>query len=65
MKCKQATRLMSETLDRTLAPLEGFQLKLHLVTCIGCRNYRRQIGFLRSACTALLKQVKEADTPSR
>lgn len=31
MKCKQATRLMSETLDRTLAPLEGFQLKLHLV----------------------------------
>lgn len=62
MKCKQATRLMSEALDRTLAPVEGVQLKLHLATCRGCRSYRQQIGFLRSACTALLSQVKDTSS---
>lgn len=50
MNCKQATRLMSEELDRTLGRRERIALHLHVLICNGCANFRRQMAFLRRAC---------------
>jgi len=47
--CKQAARLQSVALDRTLTPVEKFGLRLHLLLCGCCRAYGRQIGFLSLA----------------
>jgi predicted anti-sigma-YlaC factor YlaD len=57
LKCKEATRLMSEGLDRKLATGERIQLEMHLAICRGCRSFREQMTFLRSACQQLLKRT--------
>lgn len=48
-KCKHITRLLSDALDRRLTTGEWVAIRLHLPTCSGCRNYRKQIRLLRVA----------------
>ncbi|MCC8403022.1 zf-HC2 domain-containing protein [Paraburkholderia sp. MMS20-SJTN17] len=48
-KCKDITRLLSDALDRALSTGEWVAIQLHLPTCSGCRNYRKQIRLLRVA----------------
>ena len=50
LNCRQATELMSQEQDRSLALSERIGLRLHLWICAGCANYRRQMGVLRAAC---------------
>ena len=50
LTCRDASFLMSEALDRPLASGQQLSLRLHLLTCRGCRQYRRQMDFLRQAC---------------
>ncbi|MFP3566915.1 zf-HC2 domain-containing protein [Paraburkholderia sp. SIMBA_030] len=51
-KCKYITRLLSDALDRRLTTREWVAIRLHLPTCSGCRNYRKQIRLLRVAAHA-------------
>jgi predicted anti-sigma-YlaC factor YlaD len=53
LKCKSVTHLLSEAQDRPLTLVERTQLAMHLAMCTGCRNYKRQIGFLRVAARHL------------
>jgi hypothetical protein len=50
LSCKEASALMSQTLDRRLSLWERLSLRLHLAICDGCRRCERQMAFLRSAC---------------
>lgn len=52
MNCKQASRMVSEGLDRELGLLERMQLRLHLFVCDRCTNFSRQSAFLRRAARA-------------
>lgn len=56
LRCKEATRLMSEEQDRKLNSSERVQLEIHLVLCKACQNFREQVAFLRKACRAYLKR---------
>ena len=47
--CREASRLQSEALDRSLNFSESAGLRLHLVCCRWCRRYGRQLRFLRLA----------------
>ncbi len=47
LNCKEATELMSQRLDRELSMSQKIGLRLHLMLCAGCRNYGRQMDFLR------------------
>lgn len=49
MRCKDASRLVSEGFDRRLSLAELLRLRTHLAMCRGCSNYRRQMLFLRRA----------------
>lgn len=53
LNCKEASRLMSEAQDRPLGLAEKLHLEMHLALCQGCRNFRRQMDFLRAACRRL------------
>jgi len=53
LKCKQASVLMSQRLDGKLSPWQALQLRLHLLLCDGCRNFNKQIAFLRQGCQRL------------
>ncbi|MBU0498453.1 MAG: zf-HC2 domain-containing protein [Gammaproteobacteria bacterium] len=50
LTCKQATQLLSQRQDRQLGFAERLGLRMHLTLCAGCRNFDRQMGFLRRAC---------------
>lgn len=50
LSCKRAAELLSQEQDRRLGALERFGLRLHLLLCAACANYRRQLLVLRSAC---------------
>lgn len=50
LDCKEASRLMSEGLDRDLDFGRRTALRLHLLICTACSRVRKQFAFLhRSA----------------
>jgi hypothetical protein len=53
LTCKEATRLVSQGLDRRLGPAERLVLGLHLLICDGCTNFSKQAAFLRRALSRL------------
>ena len=57
LTCRQSTRLMSEEHERELSPRERMELRMHALLCKGCRNYRKQIAFIRRAA----KSVREGE----
>ena len=47
--CKEISMLLSQAQERPLGRAECWSLRLHLLLCDGCRNFRAQLGFLRAA----------------
>jgi len=47
LNCKQATELVSHSLDRRLPFGQKIELKLHLMMCRLCRNYAKQLWHIR------------------
>ncbi len=50
LNCKQAAALMSQRMDKELGMLQKLSLRFHLMMCGGCRNFNRQMEFLRRGC---------------
>lgn len=59
MNCKQATRLISESQDRSLSLTEKMSLKVHVMMCTGCKNFSLQVPFLSKAMKAYAKGFDE------
>ena len=55
LSCQEATRLMSEKLDRKLALVEVMNLRFHLMMCKGCRHFDDQMLCLRQLTRAYAK----------
>ena len=53
--CRDASRLMSEAMDRKLPLWQRLALALHLAICDGCRNARRQMHALRAAVARMAR----------
>ena len=49
LSCREASRRLSEARERRLGLRERFTLRLHLMACAGCRNFRKQLDFIGSA----------------
>jgi hypothetical protein len=49
LTCKEASRLISEQLDRDLPIAERAALRVHLAICTACTRMTRQFEFLRRA----------------
>jgi predicted anti-sigma-YlaC factor YlaD len=49
LSCKQATALMSQGMDKKLGVMQKAGLRFHLLMCDGCRNFSKQIQFLRES----------------
>lgn len=49
LNCKEVTHLLSEAQDRKLTLGERLPLRMHLAICQGCRNFGKQLDFLREA----------------
>jgi hypothetical protein len=53
LTCKEASHLLSQRGDRSLALGERIRLRLHLLICDACTNFSRQVETLRRAVRAL------------
>jgi hypothetical protein len=52
LSCKEATRLISEGMDRRLSLPERIKLRLHVGICDACTRFTSQVAFLRRAIKA-------------
>lgn len=65
--CKDITRLLSDSMDRNLSLRQRIDIKLHLIMCVWCERYKRQLLFLRDALRHSLAYIEEtgvSPTPS-
>ena len=52
LSCKEVTELCSAAMERPLRLGEQVSLRVHLMMCSGCTNYRRQVKTLRKVMQA-------------
>ena len=53
LSCKQASRLLSEAMDRELALTERLALRVHIAICTACKRVEKQLEVLRRAVAKL------------
>jgi hypothetical protein len=61
LSCKEASRLVSESLDRKLPWHQRLAVRFHLLLCRFCSRFRSQLLFLRAAARHHRAAVEEAD----
>lgn len=52
LSCKEASRLISDGMDRRLSIAERVALRLHVGICDACTRFTAQVQFLRRALKA-------------
>ena len=62
LTCKDASQLMSQSLDRDLTWMERVGLRFHLFICEPCPKVRQQLTFLHNASKRLA--TEPVDIPS-
>lgn len=61
LSCEEATRLMSDAMERPLAVRERLSLNVHLAMCKGCRNFGQQVQGLRMLAREYVKRSGATD----
>ena len=61
-KCKEVTRMISESLDRELPFYQRIGIRMHLLMCKLCSRYRRQLLLMRE--TIRLQTASSEDIES-
>jgi hypothetical protein len=62
LSCKQASQLISQSLDRSLTLHERIALKLHLIICKYCKRFSQQVQTLRNAMRTMVDSIENNDT---
>ena len=62
LSCKQASQLLSQSLDRKLMRRELIGLRLQLMLCRMCRRFGRQIIGMRKMVRRLRQQIEHDET---
>lgn len=60
LNCRDATRLMSEAQERSLALKDRMSLKMHVMMCSGCRNFGKQMHTLRHLARSFARGENES-----
>jgi len=60
LNCRQATRLISQSLDAKIPWHQRLAMKVHLLCCVWCRRYAAQLKFLRRATRELPPEALDA-----
>jgi hypothetical protein len=54
--CRDHAALLSKQLDADLRPGLAFGLRLHILSCVGCRRFRTQLRVLRMLFVQLAQE---------
>ena len=58
LNCKDASQLISQSLDRSLSWSERFKLRVHLFMCKACTRFNQQLHQLRSAIKKMMQHTE-------
>lgn len=64
LSCREASRLISESLDRDLTRREVWSLRLHTLLCSACQRFARQSEMIREAISQMPNALREKWTDS-
>jgi predicted anti-sigma-YlaC factor YlaD len=59
LSCKEASRLVSQAQDRRLGWRERLALRLHLAFCDACREFSRQVAWLRQTLRHFARRAEQ------
>ena len=59
LSCREASRLLSESLDRELTRRERWSLRIHTLLCIACQRFARQTRMIREAVANVPEGLRE------
>lgn len=59
LSCKQASQLLSQSLDRRLSWRERMGLRLHLMVCDVCQRFGKQLAIMRSAVRQMVRASEQ------
>jgi hypothetical protein len=60
LPCEEASKLVSEGLDRELSRADRLALGAHMLSCRSCRRFRRHANTLRRAASEVEPMPPEA-----
>jgi len=63
LMCKEATRLISEGLDRRLSLWQRISLRLHVMMCDACAAYKRQVEGIQQLLQWRLRPQAPDESP--
>ena len=58
-KCRDVTRLVSESMDRKMTLQERMGVRMHLIMCHLCRRHKRQLEFIRGLMAAYRRHLEQ------
>jgi hypothetical protein len=56
LSCQQTSLIVSQSYDRRLLWRERIGIRLHLMLCAACANFKRHMDFLRTALRSYAQQ---------
>ena len=62
LTCKDASQLMSQSLDRRLSLFENAGLRIHLVICHSCHIAYRQLDFMHQLCKRIAEGSEDVSS---
>lgn len=65
LSCKETTELISKEADEGLSLKESLDMRLHVMMCSACHNYRSNVKFLRRAWKAAATPSQSQDEPPK
>lgn len=65
LRCEESTRLISDGLDRELTGVERWALRLHAISCLACRRFRRHLPILHRALRLRISREEKLSAEAR
>lgn len=59
LSCKQASELVSQSLDRSLTMRERMSVRLHLLICAACARFSRQLAFIQTTIEKFVSGIEQ------
>ncbi len=62
LRCREISKLVSESMERKLSFREWLELRMHLVMCSVCNGFAKQVRFLRLAARRGAQRFHDSQT---
>ncbi|PKO26191.1 MAG: hypothetical protein CVU35_00590 [Betaproteobacteria bacterium HGW-Betaproteobacteria-8] len=59
LSCKQASQLISQSLDRPLSVRERLLLRYHLFICRPCRRFTKHLALMRLTIKRMIEEIEQ------